>query len=285
MYYLTIGSHSDLCTIKFLKIKQMTLLKSKPFIKYTILFSFLLLIVHFAFAQQADSTKPINHFSAAVNVTNNGISLLPNFSLNKPAVIFNMAIGKKRLSFEPELRFAVEGGKPWSFLFWWRYKVVNTDKFAFNIGAHPAIAFREKTFMTTDGVSKNVLSAQRFFAAELSPNYAVTKNINVGAYYLHAFGLETDVTKNTDFFAVRSSFSNIKLSKQFALKIAPQFYYLKMDDKDGVYVSSTVTLSHKTSPFYISSIVSKTLKSEIAGKDLVWNVSLHYAFSKNYMRQ
>jgi hypothetical protein len=259
--------------------------KSKSFFKHTILFSFLLTLVHLAFAQQADSTKSFSHFYAAVNVTNNGISLLPNFSLNKPAVLFNMAIGKKKLSFEPELRFAVEGGKPWSFLFWWRYKVVNTHKFAFNVGAHPAIAFREKTFMTTDGVSKNVLSAQRFFATELSPNYSVTKNINVGVYYLHAFGLETDVTKNTDFFAVRSSFSNIKLFKQFVLKVAPQFYYLKMDDKDGVYVSSTVTLAHKKSPFFISSIVSKTLKSEIGGKDFVWNVSLHYAFSKNYVKQ
>lgn len=263
----------------------MTLFKSKPLIKRTILFSFLLTIAHFAFAQEADRTKPISHFSAAVNVTNNGISLLPNFSLNKPAVIFNMAIGKKKLSFEPELRFAVEGGKPWSFLFWWRYKVVKTDRFSFNIGANPSIAFREKTFMTTDGVSKNVLSAQRFLAGELSPNYALTKNINVGVYYLHSFGLETDVTKNTDFFAVRSSFSDIKLPKHFALKIAPQFYYLKMDDKDGVYVSSTVTLSHKKSPFYVSSIVSKTLKSEITGKDFVWNVSLHYAFNKNYVKQ
>lgn len=263
----------------------MKLLKSKPLFKHTILFSLFLTLSHFAFAQQTDSTKETSHFSAAVNVTNNGISLLPNFSLNKPAVIFNMAIGKKKLSFEPELRFAVEGGKPWSFLFWWRYKVVKTNKFAFNIGAHPAIAFREKTFIT-DGKPKTVLSAQRFLAGELSPNYSLTKNINVGVYYLHAFGLETDVTKNTDFFAIRSSFSNIKLTKNVALKIAPQFYYLKMDDKDGVYVSSTITLTHKKSPFYVSSIVSQTLKTEIAAKsDFVWNVSLHYAFSKNYVKQ
>jgi hypothetical protein len=236
-----------------------------------------------SFSQQIDSSKQVSHFSAAVTATNNGISLLPNFSLGKPAVIFNMAIGKRKLSFEPELRFAVEGAKPWSFLFWWRYKVVKTDKFTFNVGAHPAIAFRNKTFVT-DGVSENTLVAQRFLAAELSPNYAVNKNVSVGIYYLHAFGFEPDVTQNTDFFAVRSTISNINLSHQFALRFNPQVYFLKMDNKSGVYVSETAVLSRKNCPFSLSSIVSKSIKTDISGKDFVWNLSLTYAFANHYVQ-
>ncbi len=260
----------------------MNFLKSRMLIKQAILFFIFFLTSHFSFGQQEDSTKAISHFSAAVSATNNGISLLPNFSLGKPAVIFNMAMGKKKLSFEPEMRFAMTG-KPWSFLFWWRYKVVKTNKFSFNIGAHPAIAFKEKTFIN-DGEPKTVLAAQRFFAGELSPNYTLTKNISVGVYYLHSFGLDKDVTKNTDFVALRSSFSDIKISKQLVLKIAPQVYYLKLDNKDGIYTSATITLSKKDSPFFISSIISKSIESNIGGKDFVWNVSLHYAFHKDYVK-
>lgn len=249
--------------------------------KQALLFIVLLNYSQLTYSQQVDSTHAIKQFSVAANVTNNGISLLPNFSLGKPAAIFNLVLGGKRLSFEPELRFALTG-KPWSFLFWWRYKVVKTNKFSLNVGAHPAFAFREKTF-TIEGEPKDVLVAQRFFAGELSPNYALTKNISLGVYYLHAFGLENDVTQNTNFLALRASLSNIRLSNQFYLKIAPQFYYLKMDDKEGIYATSMVTLSHKNSPLFISSIVSKSIQTEITGKDFVWNVSLHYAFSKKYV--
>src|SRR5712671_4907165 len=94
----------------------------------------LLLFAHSSFSQKMDSTKSISHFSGSVSVTNNGISLIPTFSLGKPATIFNLSMSKGKLSFEPELRFALEG-KPWSFLFWWRYKLLKSDKFMINVGA------------------------------------------------------------------------------------------------------------------------------------------------------
>jgi hypothetical protein len=247
-----------------------------------ILFFLLLSFPCLLFAQKIDSTNAIRQFSASAYLTNNGISLLPNFSLGKPAAVFNMVLGKDKLSFEPELRFALDGGKPWTFIFWWRYKVIKTDKFAFNIGAHPAIAFKSKTFLV-NGQPNEVLAAQRFFATEVSPNYIINKNITVGIYYLHSFGLEKDVTQNTDFVALRGFFSNINLSNDFFLRIAPQLYYLKQDDKDGIYSSATLTLTHKKLPFFISSVLSKSIQTQITGKDFVWNISLHYAFNRKYI--
>ena len=75
-----------------------------------------------------------------MTVTNNGISFIPSFNLGKPAAIFDLTMGGKKLSFEPQFRFALEG-KPWSILFWWRYKLLNTDKFQIGLGAHPALSF------------------------------------------------------------------------------------------------------------------------------------------------
>jgi len=52
----------------------------------TQLLVFLLSIfTHFAFSQKVDSIKTIHRLGGAVTVTNNGISLLPTFSLGKPA--------------------------------------------------------------------------------------------------------------------------------------------------------------------------------------------------------
>jgi hypothetical protein len=248
----------------------------------TVLFFILLNCPFFSFSQKADSTKSVSQFSAGVSVTNNGVSLLPNFTLGKPALIFNMTAGKNRLSFEPEMRFAVEGAKPWSFIFWWRYKVVKDHKFTLNVGAHPSFVFKEKTLLI-DGASHEVLTAQRYLATEFVPTYALTKNIGVGVYYLHAFGLTEDASKSTNFLALRANFSNIGLSKNFFLKISPQLYYLDIDGKTGNYITSTLTLSHKNSPFFISSIMSKAIQTDIVGKDFVWNISLHYAFNKKYI--
>jgi len=78
----------------------------------------LLNLPYVSFSQNNDSTKVASHFGGAVTVTNKGISIVPNLTLGKPAVIFDLSMGKRKLSFEPSLRFALEG-KPWSFLFWW----------------------------------------------------------------------------------------------------------------------------------------------------------------------
>jgi len=62
-----------------------------------------LLLAHFSFSQNTDSIKVVSHFGGAVTVTNNGISFVPTFSLGKPAVIFDLSMGR-RLSFEPQFR-------------------------------------------------------------------------------------------------------------------------------------------------------------------------------------
>ena len=82
-----------------------------------------------AHAEEAlgDSIQTTYHISGAASATNNGISLLPMFTLGKPAAIFDLSVGNERLAFEPQFRFSLEG-KPWSFIFWFRYKAVNTSR-------------------------------------------------------------------------------------------------------------------------------------------------------------
>ncbi len=247
-------------------------------------FSVLSAYSHISISQPADSTKTVKHFGGAVTLTNNGISLLPTFSLGKPAVMFDMNVGNKRLSFEPQFRFSLEGN-PWAFVFWWRYKIVNSDKFQFKVGAHPAIAFFP-TLVSINGNSQETLVARRFIATELSPNYFIAKNISIGVYYLHANGFDEGATKNTHFLTINSNFSYIKLIDKYYMTFYPQFYYLRMDDQDGFYVTATVNLARKNFPLSLQSILNQAIETDIPAKnDFVWNVSLIYSFNKEYVKK
>ncbi|WP_143092636.1 hypothetical protein [Arsenicibacter rosenii] len=233
-------------------------------------------------AQSPDSLHTVRSVAGGVSVTNNGISLLPTFALGKPAAIFDLSMGGKRLSFEPQFRFSLEG-KPWSFLFWWRYRLVSTAKWQIGLGAHPAIAF--KTGKPVNETEPQPLVAKRFLAGEISPNYTINQHVSVGLYYLYSHGYDTGVTRNTHFLALRTNLSGLTILKAVSLRMSPQLYYLKLDQEAGVFITSSFTLTKKGFPVSIQSIVNQQIRSDItAGKPFVWNVSLIYSFQRTYTR-
>ncbi|WP_242120582.1 hypothetical protein [Aestuariivivens sediminicola] len=245
--------------------------------KMTNLFFAIIGLIHLSHSQSENNSNiQKRFFSGSVWVTNNGISLVPSLSLEKPATIFNMSMGQGKLSFDPELRFSLEG-KPWSFLFWWRYKLIHSGKFKFHIGTHPSFVFKNET-VSINGASKNILITSRYWAGEFVPSYGIGEHTRLGIYYLYSRGLNDFATTDTHFLALNSDFSNIKLSDEFYLKFRPQFFYLKLDDRQGTYASSLLTLAKKKFPWSIAAITTKTINSTIKSKDFVWNVNLIYSY-------
>ena len=246
--------------------------KKPQFFKWALLFIF---ITQGLFAQENVEKKPfLDDFRGTVSVTHNGISLIPSFSLGDPAAIFDLKFTKGRYSFEPEMRFALEG-KPWSFLFWSRYKLVQNEKFSLRIGAHPALNFRTITIMR-NGQEEDILESRRFLAGEFVPSWKIGKNMSVGLYYLYSYGFD-DSAKNNHFFVTSIAFSKIKLTEQINLSFSPQAYYLKQDDIDGFYAVAFFTLAKEGFPLYVTSILNKAIDTRIQPeKDFIWNVSLVY---------
>lgn len=154
----------------------------------------LLMIAHLSFSQNIDSTKNTVHFSGSVSVTNNGISLIPTFILGKPAAIFNLSMGKNKFSFEPELRFSL-AGKPWSFLFWGRYKLISTDKVQMNAGTHLGLNFKTASLPINGNSKEKLTVTRRYLAGELSPRYLLSKNTSIGMYYLYSHGIDLGTIK------------------------------------------------------------------------------------------
>ena len=234
-------------------------------------------------SKKADTLNKEYHFSGTISATNNGISFIPTFSLGKPATIFNLSIGGPRLSFDPELRFSLEG-RPWSYIFWWRYKLLNNKKFKLNLGAHPALSF--KTIESNiNGISTKSITAVRYAATEIVPNYIISNNVSIGVYYLYSHGLDYGATKNTHFVTLNSSISKIRLFNDLNMKIIPQLYYLKMDAKDGYYATSTITFSKKNCPFSLTAVGNKIINSNIPSNDFVWNATVAYSFNNKFSRK
>lgn len=264
-----------LCPVKH-KLKGMDLNKLFWFVCF-------LPVGYRSFSQTKDSLENRMNMSGTVTVTNNGISIVPTFSLGKPAAIFMLSVKKSRFSFDPDVRFSLSG-KPWSILFWGRYQLVNKEKFRISTGSHLGLNFR-RSVLPVNGDSSELNIVRRYLAGELFPRVIITRNIAVGIYYLYSHGLDRGTIGNTHFITLNSNFTHIRLSGQLFLDVNPQFYYLNLDNEDGFFLTNTVTFRKKDFPVSFSSIVNKRFRSNITGsKEIVWNVSLNYSFNNKYVR-
>ncbi|MBN3519363.1 hypothetical protein JYB62_05060 [Algoriphagus lutimaris] len=233
--------------------------------------------------KETEKTPIIKHFDGTITATTNGISIIPFFSLGRPAFLFDMSLGGDRFSFDPMMRFGMNG-KPWSFVFWWRYKIVNNPKFSLRVGAHPAFLFQERELIV-DGQPKNVLVANRYLTWELAPTYKISPRSSLGIYFLNGNGINPYPPDHTYFLGVTWALSNFPLSKTLRFAMTPQMYYLKVDKNDGLYVTSTFTLTKTDFPIGLQSTFNQKIKSTIEGDDFVWNLSLIYNFANDYRKQ
>ncbi len=252
-----------------------------------LLFTFSMLLVFLTgsmsvVAQTSDTIPKTGRFSGAITLTSKGLSTFPNLTLGKPAAVFDFSAGAEKLRFEPTLRFALDG-KPWTFLFWGRYEVLNTEKFQFKLGAHPAYAFKTIE-VTENGTTSEIHRVHMYLAGELAPLFYITKNISIGPYYIYANGISNGTVQNSNFISFRAIFSNINLSDNYYLKLYAQTYFLKLDDVDGFYVNSTLSFNRRNFPFSISSTINKSIDSTIPGDDFLWNINLTYSFNTRYKK-
>jgi hypothetical protein len=233
-------------------------------------------------AQEKDSTiVKISNFTGAVTIQSKGISTIPNLTLGKPAAIFDMKLGRK-LTFEPQFRFALDG-KPWAMVFWLRYYATFCNKFKITFHTNYSLSYKPFTYFLSSGSSQEVIRTTRYLVGAVAPNYQFNKYIGVGLYLFYNKGIETYIAQNTYMASFRPSFSNIPISKKITARIGPEIYYLKIDDKDGVYLNGTLLISKKNFPLSVSALINKPINSDIPSEyDLLWNVGMTYTFSRNY---
>ncbi len=225
---------------------------------------------------QEEAEPFLDDFSGSASITNNGISLVPSFSLGDPALLFDLKFIKGKLSFEPDMRFSLEG-KPWSFLFWLRYKAIENERFSLRLGAHPALNFFTVNIVR-NGQPEELLETRRYLAYEVAPTFKISDKVGLGVLYLYGYGFDEGV-KNTHFMVLNSYFNNLHISEKLYLSISPQAYYLISDDLDGLYIVGFISLIKKDFPISLSAILNKAIDTEILPEDdFTWSISLVYGF-------
>ena len=140
--------------------------------------------------------------------------------------------------------------------------------------------------ITANEVSDNILKASRTLTGDLTTSYYITKNISIGPYYMYIYGIERKAIKSTHYLALRSGFSNIKLSDEFYMEFNPSVYFLNMDKNSGLYFNSTLAITKKYFPLSVSALINKTIHTDIPiGENFLWKISLIYTFNKKYVEQ
>lgn len=231
------------------------------------------------FAQSSDSSKNVSTFSGNIGITNNGFSIIPTFSLNHAAIVTNFSFRKRNFSFEPDIRL-VPDAKKGSMLWWVKYRIVDNKKFGLRVGAHPAFTLIQRQD-TENGKTQEITEMLRFAAFEVVPSYQFTKKFGASLMYLEGHGLQKHGPQLTRVLFFNTSITNIGLSKELYFNVFPSLYYLSTDGYNGSYLSATVALGHRKSPFSLQSSINQTFKSNVPGnKDFMWNVTLNYSFLK-----
>uniref|UniRef100_UPI0040485749 hypothetical protein n=1 Tax=Algoriphagus sp. TaxID=1872435 RepID=UPI0040485749 len=233
-------------------------------------------------AQEATPATPSGQFGGVITATNNGVSIIPSFTLGRPALLFDLSLSGERFSFDPMLRFGMDG-KPWSFVFWGRYKAIKDKRFTLSLGAHPSFIFAER-IVKVNGKEETMLVSQRFLAMEVAPTYKISKRLSMGLYYLRGHGFNPIPPDNSNFIALNTVISGVPVGGGFTMRINPQLFYLKVDDDSGTYATSNFTVTKPGFPIGFQGLVNQKIKSSILGDDLIWNVGLLYIFSTPYKK-
>lgn len=232
-----------------------------------------------SFAQKPDSTF---QFRTDLTLTNNGFSIVPAFTLGAPAAFLDMRMGNRRLTFEPQFRFALEG-RPWSFIFIYRYKAILKPKFQLTFGGHlPGLNYITRT-VDVNGIQEPLSVARRFLAAEIIPTYRFSQHASLGMYYLRGHGFQQHGPQNSHFLALQGNFSKLKLAGKTYFSFQPQVFYLKVDAQDGYYANATTTLGVFGFPLTLSGIVNKAMTSSIPARNFDWSLNLVYTLDKHFV--
>jgi hypothetical protein len=216
-----------------------------------------------------------------VGITNNGFSFVPAFTLGEPATSLDIILKWRRFSIEPQFQYSLTG-KPWTFIFLYRYKIINDGWYQLSAGTHfPALAFvyDDSAFAGSNG---NRPIVDRVLAAEIINTFIVSPRLSFSLLYLRSRGVQTESFRNGHFLSLSPVFSPIAISHGFQLNLFPQVFYLRLDDRDGFYISGSLLAEKRNFPLSLGSTFYKTFDNEIGGKDFNWNLSLFYTFRKTY---
>ncbi len=187
---------------------------------------------------------------ANIEASTGGFSFIPAFTSDDPHFVINAGTNEnKALSFHLMSTVRMSNFSPRGVIFISRYKLVD-KKFKATVGIHlPAVQISDDYHVDT------------FFAQEFIASYPVSKNVSIGAFYLHGKG------KNNDFDANFLAFNANVVQGDFSF--LSQAYILDLEHTYGI----SETISYKMNKnIDLRGFANKTLSD---GK-FTWTLGARY---------
>ena len=206
---------------------------------------------------QPDSTKTRLKASANVSLNSNGISSIPSFSLDKPAIVSTIVLGKGRFSYEPVLAYSLDL-KPWYIDNWLNYRFIDRKKFAFTVG------FNASSFVGKDTTKndKIIMKAERYFALAFTALFRITTNTSLTAAYWNDNGMDGGVSGH--FFSLIGDRSNIPTGGKTFLNASIQVFYIDYDyNNDGLFITPRLSFNIRDFPLSFFAMATQPVTSNI----------------------
>jgi hypothetical protein len=253
--------------------------------------NFLILILLFSsnvLFSQKDSSIREYHFNGNVNVSNNGFSFIPLFTLGEPATVINLSLGRDRFSFNPSLSFDLNGLKPWVFDFIWSYKLINNKKYNLTISQFlPGLYFHKISF-EKNNIKQKAFSIWGSTVSTFDFFYLISNNFKFGLTFFNAFPIKktTEQPDIARMLSIKSHIEKIKLGESITVNWSPEIYFPKVDDQSGVFAAQNISVRFKNSPISFSSSMNKAIDfGNFTGKSFDWNIGINYSFNNKFIKK
>jgi len=255
-------------------------------LKYYIIL-ILLFLSNLIFSQK-DSLVKEYYFNGNINVSNNGFSFIPLFTLGEPATVINLSIGSDRFSFNPSLSFDLNGLKPWVFDFIWSYKLLNNKKYNLTISQFVPGLYFHKISYKKNNIKQSAFSPWISTVSTMDFFYSISQNFRFGFTFFNAFPIKKNEEQPNiaRMLSIKSQIGNIKLGDSIIINWSPEIYFPKVDNQTGIFAAQNISVRFNNSPISISSSMNKAIDfGNFTGKSFDWNIGINYSFNNKLIKK
>lgn len=214
---------------------------------------------------------------------NNGVSIVPAFSLGRPAVMYLGRFSKKNWSMEPEVRMSYDG-QPWSMILWSRYTLPKTGEWNLTVAPHVAMLYAPVEEVV-DGTVMQSFSSNRYGALQGTAFRSLGKGFGLSAYGLVALGLDKGASTDPVILSgIVGVTPNLELGP-LALNLRPQLYYLNMRGPSGIFYAVNYTIPIQKEWSITGIVTQPIVKNDgLEVSSFIWNIGLSYAVKHQHQR-
>ena len=214
---------------------------------------------------------------------NNGVSIVPAFSLGRPAVMYLGRFSKKNWSMEPEVRMSYDG-QPWSMILWSRYTLPKIGEWDLTVAPHVAMLYAPVEDVV-DGTLMQSFDSNRYAALQGTAFRPLGDGFGISAYGLAAIGLDKGASTDP---VILSGIVGVTPNIEFgpiALNLRPQLYYLNMRGPSGIFYAVNYTIPIQKEWSITGIVTQPIVKNDgLEVSSFIWNIGLSYAVKHQHQR-